>query len=348
MRARGHVRSAPSRLRRPLPSGERPQGSRGDLHELARGGMLSLIGTVAGGLLSFSLVVVITRGLGSAGTGIFFQSIALFTILETTARLGADTGLVRMVSMYRAQGRTDDLAPTLLVGFVPVLAASAAFAIGMFVFAPQLAGVLAEPKHAGQVATYLRALAPFLPLATGASVMVAATRGFGTILPFVALERVGKPLLRPLLAISVIAVGMGSAALAVAWAVPVAVELPVALAIVAGLMRRAGAGSLFRSRATGLRRLAGDFWGFAAARGLAVLFQVLLMWIDVIIVGVLRGAREAGIYAAVSRLALMGLFLMEAIRIAIAPQLSGLLARHQHDRAQHLYQVGTWWLISVS
>jgi O-antigen/teichoic acid export membrane protein len=229
-----------------------------------------------------------------------------------------------------------------------VFAASAAFAIGLLVFGPQIASVLAEPEHEGQVATYLRALAPFLPLATGASVALAATRGFGTVLPFVALERVGKPVLRPLLAISVIAFGMGSVALAVAWAVPVALELPLALAIVAGLLHRAGAGSLFRGRATGLRRLAREFWGFAAARGLAVLFQILLLWIDVIFVGALRGAREAGIYTAVSRLAFMGLFVIEAVRIVIAPQFSGLFARGEHDRAQHLYQVGTWWLISAS
>jgi O-antigen/teichoic acid export membrane protein len=348
MRVRADASSASSNPQKPPLGRERPRGSRDDLHELARGGMLSFVGTVAGGILSFALVVVITRGLGSAGTGVFFQSIALFTILETTARLGADTGLVRMVSRYRALGRTDDLAGTLLVGLGPVLAASVAFAIGMFVFGPQLAGVLAEPEHASQVATYLRALAPFLPLATGASVAVAATRGFGTVLPFVALERVGKPVLRPLLAIGVIALGMGSVALAVAWAVPVAIELPVALAIVAGLLHRAGARSPFLGRAAGLRRLAGDFWGFAAARGLAVLFQVLLLWSDVIIVGALRGAREAGIYAAVSRFALMGLFVIEAVRIVIAPQLSGLFARGEHDRAQHLYQVGTWWLIAAS
>jgi O-antigen/teichoic acid export membrane protein len=44
----------------------------------------------------------------------------------------------------------------------------------------------------------------------------------------------------------------------------------------------------------------------------------------------------------------MGLFLMEAIRIVIAPQLSGLLARQESGRAQHVYQVGTWWLITAS
>jgi O-antigen/teichoic acid export membrane protein len=348
MRARARVSSASSRSRGPQHDHERPTGSRDDLHELARGGVLSFVGTVAGGILSLVLVVVITRGLGTAGTGVFFQAIAVFTILETTARLGADTGLVRAVSRYRALDRTDDLAGTLLVGMAPVLAASIAFAIGVLVFAPQLARVLAGPEHAGQLTTYLRALAPFLPFAAGASVAVAATRGFGTMLPFVALERVGKPLFRPLLAITVIALGMGTVALAIAWALPVAVELPLALGIVAGLLHRAGAGSLFRRRVAGLRRLAADFWGFAAARGLAVLFQILLLWSDVIIVGALRGAREAGIYAAVSRFALMGLFVIEAVRIVIAPQLSALFARGEHDRAQHLYQVGTWWLIAAS
>jgi O-antigen/teichoic acid export membrane protein len=347
MKSPWHVRGEDS-LRPGTQGPKRSQGSPDDLHQLARSGLLSLAGTVAGGIFGFALVVVITRGLGSTGTGLFFQSIALFTILETTSRLGADTGLVRTVSRYVALGRTKDVAPALLVGVGPVLATGAGLAIGTLVFAQHLAGLLTEPAHADQVATYLRVLAPFLPFAAGASVLVAATRGFGRVLPYVALERVGKPLLRPLLSVVVITAGMDSVALALSWAVPVIVELPAALAVVAVLAHRSGAGSILRPHRSALRKLARDFWGFAAARGVAVVFQAILTWVDVIMVGAIGGARAAGVYAAVSRLVVMGLFLMEAIRIAIAPQLSGLLAQQESGRAQHVYQVGTWWLITAS
>src|SRR5207302_1908108 len=72
--------------------------SRSDLTKLARGGSLNLVGGLVRGVLSFLLVLVITHGLHSAGTGIFFEAVAVFTILTSVGDLGASAGLVREVS----------------------------------------------------------------------------------------------------------------------------------------------------------------------------------------------------------------------------------------------------------
>src|SRR5262245_17322468 len=86
----------------PARDGQARAGGRSDLRTLARGGSLSLVGTVVNALLGFVIVVVITRGQGARGAGILFEAIALFTILSNTAELGADTGLVRMIPRHRA------------------------------------------------------------------------------------------------------------------------------------------------------------------------------------------------------------------------------------------------------
>ncbi|HEV8421391.1 MAG TPA: hypothetical protein VGR13_08565, partial [Actinomycetota bacterium] len=78
---------------------------RSDLSSLARGGALNLVGSLAGGALSFLLAVVVTRGLHPAGAGVFFEAVALFTILANTCEVGADTGLVRGVSRALALDR---------------------------------------------------------------------------------------------------------------------------------------------------------------------------------------------------------------------------------------------------
>src|SRR5207248_11587968 len=82
-------------------------GSR--VHLLARGGALSLVGSVVTGILAFALVVVVTRTLHPGGAGAFFEAVALFTIISNTAELGADTGLVREVSQSVALGRVQEL-----------------------------------------------------------------------------------------------------------------------------------------------------------------------------------------------------------------------------------------------
>jgi len=72
------------------------------------------------------------------------------------------------------------------------------------------------------------------------------------------------------------------------------------------------------------------------------------MWLDILLVGALVSRYAAGIYTAVSRLAVVGTFALEGTRLAIAPQLSGLLARRKRSGAAELYQSATRWLVLAS
>jgi O-antigen/teichoic acid export membrane protein len=96
------------------------------------------------------------------------------------------------------------------------------------------------------------------------------------------------------------------------------------------------------------KRLGVDFWRFAAPRGLAGAFQIVVIWLDILLVGAVLSSYAAGVYAAVSKLALVGTFALEATRLAIGPQLSPLMARHEFDRAAHLHQSATRWLLIAS
>jgi O-antigen/teichoic acid export membrane protein len=312
--------------------------------------MLNLVTGTLGGVFAFALVVVVARGLGPSGTGVFFESVGLFTIASVALELGAQMGLVRFVSRYRELGTVDDLRRLCFVAIAPVIVAGAVAAAALLLLAPTLATLLFSEAHQGEAISYLRILAPFIPLAAGASVALGATRGFGTMLPFVVVRNLGKPLLRPLLTAAAIVAGMGSTAIALAWAIPAGIEFPVALIAVLVLLRRSEATSRpdGRSAARPVGALVGEFWRFAAPRGLSSLFQMAVLWLGVLMVGALASTREAGIYAAVTRCVLLGTLAIEAVRLAIAPQLSALLARGEKARAEGLYQVATWWLMLPS
>ena len=96
------------------------------------------------------------------------------------------------------------------------------------------------------------------------------------------------------------------------------------------------------------RQLASEFWGFTALRGFQATFQVVILWLDILLVGALVSGYAAGVYSAVSKLAIVGTFALEGNRLAIGPQLSALLARRQFDRAAELYQSATRWLMLAS
>ena len=321
---------------------------RSDVRSLARGGALTLVSSVTGTFLGFLLTVVVTRGLQARAAGAFFVAVGLFTILSNTTELGADTGLVRAISRARALGRTGDLRRLVRVAMLPVLIGATVIAVAMFALAPALADLVLHGIARHEATQLLRVLAPFLPIGAASAVVVSGTRGFGTMIPYVALEYLGKPALRPLLMLAVVFAGLGIGAASLAWALPLAIGFVVALAMTWRLIRaaeRAAPGSVEPARPRGA--LAGEFWRFAGPRGFAGIFQATVVWLDVLLIGAFRSTAEAGIYTAASKLAMLGTFGLEAVRLALAPQISGLLARNEHRRVEHLYQIGTWWMVAM-
>jgi O-antigen/teichoic acid export membrane protein len=343
---------------------------RSDVRSLAKGGVINLVASGSGQAFAFLMTVVVTRGLGARGAGAFFEVVGLFTILSNSVRLGADTGMVRAVSSRMALRQTADLRRLVRVAVGPVLVAGVLIAAVTWAFGPWLAGVFLKGVSEGEGTTAIRVLAFFLPLVAVTIVALSGTRGFGTMLPYAMIENFGKPLARLILVAGVLAVGLGSVAALVAWAIPVAVGFVAALWILLRLVHQAETGALapvarpaagramrgarrapvpplppIATRAS--RHLASQFWRFAAPRGIAGVFQVTVLWLDVLLVGALRSTREAGIYAAASKLAMVGTLATEAVRIAIAPQISSLLTRREHARAEGVYQVATWWIMTL-
>jgi O-antigen/teichoic acid export membrane protein len=73
-----------------------------------------------------------------------------------------------------------------------------------------------------------------------------------------------------------------------------------------------------------------------------------VLFLDVLIVGALASTYQAGIYSAVSKLAILGAFALEGNRLAIGPQLSAMLSRREHGRAAELYQTATRSLVLLT
>lgn len=325
----------------------RAEQTRSDVGWLARAGVLNVATLVVQAVAGFALSVVVARGLRAHGTGVYFEVVALFTILANAAELGADTGLVRAVARSRALTAVADLRRLVGAALLPVLACGLLLAAAIWVGAPWLTRVFLHGVDP-QATASIRLLALFVPLQAATIVALSGTRGFDTMMPYVLVENLGKPVARLLLVVAALAGGLGALGALTAWAAPIALGLLVA---VVALMRQLRAAEWAAGAATvparPTRDLVVGFWRFAAPRGLAGVFQIAAIWLNVLVVGALRSPGEAGIYAAVGKLAVVGTLVMEAVRLPFAPQISGLLARGEHDRARAVYQVGTWWMVTA-
>lgn len=316
-----------------------------ELRRLARGGTLNLVGFVLSGVFAFLLAIVVTRLVGARGAGIFFAAVAVFTILSNITELGADTGIVRYIARLREQGRQRELPSLMRIALVPAAILSTLAGLATVVWAVPIADVFSRSNPA-EVATYLRIFGWIVPLTTISTIALAGTRGFGSMRAFVGIDSVAVPILKPMLILFAAIGGLTATGLALGWAIPEALACVVSVMVLWQMVRRAKPRDGVAPADEG--SLASAFWRFSAPRGVAAAFQITIIWFDLLLLSHFRDAADVGIYGAASRAITFGTFALQAIRLAIAPQISRLLARGDTTGAQTVYQTATWWLIVVS
>jgi O-antigen/teichoic acid export membrane protein len=172
------------------------------------------------------------------------------------------------------------------------------------------------------------------------------------MVPTVAVDRIGRPFVQVALAAAIILIAGGHNAnhglIALSWAVPQLIGAVIGAWWLWGLLlkserRDRRLNGKRRSRPTGV--LAEKFWRFTAPRGLAGIFQIVVLWLNTLLVGRLASTAKAGVFNAATRYITAGLMVGVAIQHVIGPKLSELMAQKSWDRARGVYQVTTAWLM---
>lgn len=336
----GHVTSSGGTSERVQPTAD-PY-----LTAFARGGAGSLVGVVASALFGLALVFVVTRSFTRAEVGAFLETVALFSLATSVSVWGADIGLVRTIPRFMVLGRGDHVRPLIQIAVGSVFAIVAVIAAAMFALAGPLSELITNGVARTTVEPLIRAVSPFVPVAAVFAVVLAGTRGLGRMGPTNVIDRSGRAAVQPILALAVAVLGLGSVALAVAWALPYAIGCLVAVLWLTRVLKETPADARIATPPAG-RALVVEFWRFAAPRGLAGVFAVAVLWLDTLLIGALRSTQEAGVYAATTRFLVIGGFASQAVIQAIGPMLSELLTRRERHAAVAVYRTGTAWSIAL-
>lgn len=321
------------------------------VRHIARGGALNLVGAVVYGASNFLLVVVVTSLMGAQGTGEFMLAIAVFNIIARASELGATTGCVRFISRNRATGRHDEIPRLLRVALLPVFATGLLMAPIVWLAAPWIGSLVADPTAEAAVSTYLRYMAPFVPIAATYAVAVQGSRGFASMRIPVLVDKIARPATQ-LLAIAVLLLVAGPhSRVEIAWAapfflasIPTMVWIRSQLAATARAFQRS---ELFGRTVPSYRTIGSEFWKFSFPRAFGRLFQIAVLWFDTLFIGALRSAEEAGIYAASTRYLMVGMFAGEALMQVLAPHVSQHLSQRDYKGAQRIVETATVWQVSI-
>lgn len=324
------------------------------VRSLAKGASLNVLGNATKALLGGVLLWLISRGLGAADAGAFIEATGVFLILTSVGLLGVNVGLVRAVSRGMATGQTSDgLRRVLPVALVPVVVMSTVLAVAMWAWADVVAEAIGNGDHVADIAAHLRGLAPFLPFSSLAMALLGATRGFEDMAPTVFLDRAMKLAVQCLGVAAVVLLGWPT--LSLAWGLPVVGVSAGAAVWLRRIWRRrltdstaATPPAAASDDAVPLGHLIRDFWSFTLPRAASNVFQIVVQWFDVLLVGGLLTTRDAGIYAVSTRLISFGLAAAEALGTVSQPMFGRLHATGERSRLRELFETTTAWQVLIS
>lgn len=311
----------------------------------ARGGVLTAVGSGLSMAFSLAIIILVTRTYGAEGAGVFFGVVALFTLAGTTAKLGAETGLVYSISRSRAAGRDEEVVPTIRLALLPPLVVAVLFAVLALVAAPALARWLTDPASADDYALVVRGVALALPAFVAVHVLSGATRGLGRMRPTVYGINIGRPALQLVPMVAVAGAGLGLGALGLAWALPMVVT---AVLMYAWLSRLLEEGDITKREPASRPGRSRQFWSYAAPRGVANTLQIAQDRSGVLLLGALATASSAGLFVTVARLIGALRLFTYAVGQALNPQLSALIALGDRDGANRLLQqISAWTALPI-
>lgn len=339
----------------------RPSVLQGDRKSVTKTGISTFATVMFGAGMAFATTLFVSNTVGDEGAGLFFQILAFFAIATTAGVFGAETGLVKTITAQVTRGEPDAVKTTFAVALLPVGILATGVAAAAWCAAPALGRLFNDP-HATEL---IQVLALFVVPASLLTTMFGGMRGFGRVGSFTGLQNVLLPCLRFAAVAAVIVLGLGTVALAAAWVVPVALVLGVAALLVyrtyrsyraefdgPGVVGRLEVGarpgmSKLGARTLSLQQLR-SFWSFAAGRGASSLVEIVLEWLDVILVGLFMGPAAAGIYGVVNRCVRLGQMVDHSARIVVGPMLGAAMASADLARAQVIYLMSTRLLVLVA
>lgn len=317
----------------------RPGQEPGDqLTRAAKGGAITFAGAASSAALGFLFNIVLARELGTEGAGVVLQAVAAFTIVLAMARLGLDTTAVWMLPRTL---RTEPLGvpPAVVAILWPAAVVPAVAVVVWFALVELDVTEGADPAVTAAISVAFL----FLPVASLTVVGLAVTRALGGVVPFNAVGNITVPALRPLGLFFAVGAGGGTLAAVASWALPWLLGMVLTMLVVLRLLRGVGVGRTSTWRPS--RALTREVFGYSIPRMIMASLEQSLIWLDVLLVGILLGSAEAGVYGSAARFVAAGIVVLTALRIVVAPRFSVLLGEQRLGEVEELYTVTARWVL---
>lgn len=250
-------------------------------------GLITLGGALLGAGMVFVNEILVARYLGVALYGLYALALVIARIAETVSLFGLRSGLMHFLPVYREKQAADAVGMVVAALVLPLALGLGCLALIWFL-APWIAAVLLDEPAA---TPYLRLFALPIPLMCLTEMLGVITRGYGRAEYYVVIRNLTPPAIYLLLLLGLIVTEGAPTQVAYAFTLAQLVATAVGSIIVVRVMQRY---NTWQRPTAQFSRL----YVYAFPIMINTLLYTLMAASDVLMLGNMRGAADAGIYRA--------------------------------------------------
>lgn len=315
----------------------------------ARGSLFTLMGTLVGKLLFFTIRVAITRLFGEKFLGMLMVCMMVTEITRITTSLGLPKGGMRFLSLHIGRDEVEKLPGVIRLSLVIPALVSLATGVGFYFAAPWLAAVWFNNP---ELIPYFQMFAFAIPFATLLRVGVDLSRGFNTTRYAVVTENIFMPVATIILFIAFYLIWRDFSAVVLAM---ILANAAAALLIIYYLRRqlaRAFTGrwswSIFL-RFPLSREENREILTYSIPLFLTGFTAIILNSTDIMILGAYVPSEQVGVYGAgVTLTTFFSSLLIMSVNSIFAPMVAAQHGREDNAAIVHLYVSATRWLFFIT
>ncbi|PLS83631.1 MAG: hypothetical protein CYG60_21605 [Actinobacteria bacterium] len=306
--------------------------------QIARGAGMSSVGQGISRLLGYATQVALARMYGPAQLGFYVLGVSLVQLVNILSQFGMDSGVVRYVARYRAEGDEARVRGTILFALGATLGLSLALS-GLVFFG---AGALADLYGKAFLTSTFRLFALSIPFFAVMSISLWAMQGFGTVKHATFVEQVLRPLANLGLVVVFYLLGVQVLGAIAAYVLSMVLGSVIALYYLRRIFPK------LLDRKVPAKYGAGELVGGSLPLMVASATNYANVWATTAILGIFVSAREVGIYNAASRTAALSGLVLMAFSGIFSPMVSNLYRKGSMAHLGYLYKDVSRWTFTGS
>jgi O-antigen/teichoic acid export membrane protein len=313
-----------------------------DVRIVAKGGAIQIVGQFTQKAVTFLLVAIAVRMLGTSQYGLYRQVFQVLMILTTIASGGFPPAAVRFIAQARATGNHGGVRGAAAVTLASTFVVSIIIAVGVLVWTDPLAGAFVESSQQMEYFSFLlRVGVAYVPLYAGMQVLRFCTQAYKTMGPGVMTGNVIQPLARLLFTVIALVAGFAVTGAVLALVVSAAIGMLAGVFFFKRLLTKEEESAPPSLAVKPILR-------FAFPQAGVALFSTQSLGLGILLVGIYGSNRDVGLYGVAQALQLAGGLFLTSIVGIFAPVVVGIYERRDIARLQSLYQTINRWVATFS